>query len=353
MKILNSRIAVISDLHIGLHHASSVWHDTSIQFCEWLNNKLTELGIRDILILGDVLDNRNEVSVTTLHTLYKCFKILENFNINITIGNHDCYYSKRSDVHSLGMLKDWPNVNVIDKTTTVNMFNKTLTFCPWHTDVSTIPKSDIIFGHFEINTFKMNGRHLCESGIHPSDILAKTGLVLTGHFHSTEKRVYKDGTILYTGSPYEQNWGEAGDPKGIYLLDIIDLDLQFIANTVSPKHKKIRLSEMLAIGSISNSIKNEFHKNIINLVIDSPIPQETIDSLVTKLYTLSPQSLKVDYLIPEEMQTVDVDITATYEGINIKSDILSFISSFDSIANKESVVKYILDVLDKCEQEQK
>lgn len=348
MKIYKNEVAVVADTHLGIHQSNNMWHETSVSFANWLKQTLNGRNIKDIIILGDILDNRNEVSVTTLHILYKFFKILEDFNIIIIAGNHDCYYSKRSDIHSLGTLNDWPNIEVFSgKPVTINQFGKALTFCPWNTPVNDIPKSDIIFGHFEINTFKMNGNYICEHGVDAQELLDKSPLIVSGHFHRTEERNYKNGKILYVGSPYEQNWGESGDPKGIYILDIEDNKLEFVTNTKSPKHIKIRLSELLAVGKISDNIKEEFKGNIVNFVIDTEIDQKIIDSIVSKLYALNPLTIKTENLLLAP-KIISTDEEIVFEGIDIKNDIIKFISEAESVENRESLIKYLSDVYDQC-----
>jgi len=346
VKIFKNKIAIIADLHLGVHLSSSMWHDM------WLKQTLNNNNIKDIVILGDTIENRNEVSVTTLHILYKFFKILEDFNIIIITGNHDCYYSKRSDVHSIGTLNDWINIEVIDKPITVNIFNKNLTFCPWNTQIQSITKSDILFGHFEINTFKMNGGHICESGVDSQTLLEKASLILSGHFHKTEERTYKNGKIIYIGSPYQQSWGEYGDIKGIYLLDIEDNTLEYIINNNSPQHKKIRLSELLAVGKITDNIKKEFSGNIINFIIDVEVDQKIIDALLSKLYALNPMSMKTETILFNQT-IISSNEEIKFEGINIKQDIIEFISSLESVENKDKLINYLKDVYDQCEGSKK
>jgi DNA repair exonuclease SbcCD nuclease subunit len=349
MKINKNEVAVIGDVHLGLHQSNNVWHDISVSYAKWLKQTLIDRNIKDIIFLGDILDNRNEVSVTTLHILHRFFKTLEDFNIIITIGNHDCYYTKRSDVHSLGTLSDWTNIEVIDKPVSVNLFNQTLTFCPWNTQLADIPKSDILFGHFEINTFKMNGGHVCESGYNSQELLDKASLILSGHFHKTDTRDYKNGKIVYVGSTYENNWGEYGDPKGFYILNLHDNALEFVSNNVSPKHVKIRLSELIAVGKISDSIKKEFNGNIITFIIDVETDQKVLDSLLAKLYSLSPISIKLENeLLAKPVVAITEEIKFT--GVDIKADIVEFVNGLDGVDNKDAIINYLMNAYDRCKE---
>ena len=350
MKILKNKIGLCSDIHIGLHQSSDVWHKISLDFARQLKQTLINKDINDLIILGDTLNDRNEISGTTINVLEEFFRILEDFNIIVIVGNHDAYYSKRADVNSVKILRGWPNITIIDKPVSINQFDKKLTFCPWATPLENIPQSDIIFGHFEVNTFKMNGGKLCDGGVDPQDLLKKAPLIITGHFHKTEKRDYKDGTILYVGSPYEQNWGEAGDVKGIYTLDIYDNTLSFIQNNTSPRHIKMRLSELLAVGKITDNIKNEFKNNIINFIIDTELEQKILDVLLTKLFLLDPISIKTDNIIsPIEILSTNEEIN--FEGIDIKNDIIKFVTETEGVDNKEQLIKYLSGVYDECIKE--
>ena len=101
VNFIDSEICVISDLHIGVHQSSHIWHKIVVDFAEWLKIQLHQQGIRDIVIAGDCWHDRNEVSVLTMHIATQFFKILGEFNIIILVGNHDAYYKDRADVNSI------------------------------------------------------------------------------------------------------------------------------------------------------------------------------------------------------------------------------------------------------------
>ena len=79
MKIVQNKIACISDIHIGVHQASGMWHKISIDYAHWLKDDLLNRGTSDLFIPGDILDDRNDVPVLTLHYLTEFFKILDCF----------------------------------------------------------------------------------------------------------------------------------------------------------------------------------------------------------------------------------------------------------------------------------
>lgn len=347
MRILKDKVGMFSDIHIGVHGASPQWHTISLEYAKWLKQELLARDIKDLIIPGDVLDDRNDVSVLTLHYLPQFFKILDCFNIIISVGNHDCFYSKRSDVHSLNMLNGWENITIIDKPVTITAHDKIISFCPWNTNIKTLQKSDIIFGHFDIQSFEMANRRVCDNGFSSEELLNIGQLIVTGHFHLTQERHYKNGTILYLGSPYELNWAESMSPKGFYVLDIPSQKFEFVKNTISPKHRKIRLSELINLGKVNDDIKKEFEGNIIKFVIDVEANPQTIDSLIKKFSLLRPLEIKVEYEFSKQFELLNESFDI--KGINVQSDIVEFIKSLENVDSKDEIVKYLADIYDRAE----
>jgi metallophosphoesterase superfamily enzyme len=101
MSFKNNKIALVSDLHFGVHQGNHMWLDISLEFAKWFRDELIKKDIKDIMICGDINNDRNEISVNTMSVVTKIFKIWKDFNIKIIIGNHDAYYKDRCDVHSL------------------------------------------------------------------------------------------------------------------------------------------------------------------------------------------------------------------------------------------------------------
>ena len=161
IKFKDNTIALISDIHLGVHQDSYAWHNTALDFADWLDVELKKRNRLDIVIPGDLFHERNEISVYTVSIAHKFFNKLKNYNIIITVGNHDCYYKDRADINSASILTGWPNITVVDTLQSINQFNKKITFVPWATDIDKIEKSDLIFGHFELNSFYHNNYKIC------------------------------------------------------------------------------------------------------------------------------------------------------------------------------------------------
>lgn len=348
ISLRNSKVCCISDLHIGVHQNSTFWHETALKWADWLKSELQDKDIEDILILGDLYHYRDEIAVNTIHVVNEILKIWSKFNINILVGNHDSFYKDRTDVNSLSILHGWDNINVISEPITTTLYGKKCIFLPWNSNLTNIEKGDIIFGHLEIESFKMNSFKLCEEGIKSTDLLKHARYVFSGHFHLRDERTYDEGKIIYLGNPFEMDFGDVGSSKGYYILDLQDISYEFYENSISPKHKKVLLTEILAQESLDNKdLESTFSKNIIKLVIDKKISSENIDSLIKRLSHHKPQSLSVDYSLAVDKLTVPEENRYDLGGIDITQAISEFVNLLE-IDDKEEVAKYCIDLYTKC-----
>lgn len=341
MKLSQQKIACVSDLHFGVHQNSDLWHIISIKFAKWFKEKLIEHGIRDIVIAGDVFHNRNEISVNTIHVVNQIFNIWKDFNIIIIPGNHDAFYKDRYDVHSLGLLNGWDNIDVLSEPTKSTFFGTKIGFCPWAANHEELGDCDIIFGHFEINNFKVTPYKVCEHGLNYSELLKFGNLVISGHFHYSELRKYDQGTILYLGCPYEMYWGDYGDTKGFYILDIGTKEFNFIENDISPKHKKIKFSEIVNAGKIPPYWEKNIKGNIVNFIVDVNINPDKLEVVNKKIQSFNPLMFKIS--CDQYDLKLDESFNMNLENIDIPNNINEFVQLLD-IENKQEVVDYIIDI---------
>ena len=246
MHFSSNKVACISDIHLGVHQNAHTWHEIALDFARWLDQELKLRDIKDIIIAGDIFHNRHEIGVNTIHCARKFFDILSNYNIVTITGNHDCYYKDKSDINSISILNGYKNVTVYQELAAQTINNKKFVFCPWGVDLQEIPLCDIIVGHFEILNFKMSSHKVCDHGFESESLLDKSKLVITGHFHCRDHREYTNGkSIIYLGSPYELDFGDREQTKGFTILDTENLSLELVENNITPKHKKIKLSDLL------------------------------------------------------------------------------------------------------------
>lgn len=347
IKISQPLVCCVSDIHVGVHQNSSMWHDITLEWGSWLRDELRNHQVKDILICGDLFHYRDEIAVNTIHVVNELLKLWEEFNIVILAGNHDSFYKDRVDINSLSILNGWNNITIIDVPTSVRSFNRDLMFCPWGTSAPEIEDSDIIFGHFEIMSFKMNHFKTCTEGISSKQLLEKAKLIITGHFHHRDERHYPDGDILYLGNPFQMDFGDVGTTKGYYLLDIPRGEYTYYENKISPKHYKVKLSELAETGYVSRKYTNKLKNNIIRLMIDLHIMPDEIEVILQEFAKSTPKMLNVEHTITfDNFGITDDGDGYDLSGVDISTAIEEFVNLLD-IEDSNQVLDYTLDLYKK------
>lgn len=310
--IKKSKVAIFSDLHLGIYGNSESWHRVALEWAKWIAKELNQKKIKDILFLGDFFHNRSEISVQTIHVASQILDMLSEFNIIMIVGNHDAFYKNRSDIHSLALLNGHKNLTIVDKNLTISEFDKELLFVPWNSELSD-GKFDYIFGHFEIQNFKMNNFKVCDHGMSSMDFLAsRTDTVFSGHFHHRNTKKYNEGSIHYVGNTFSMDFADAGNIKGYYILDIEDGELEFFENTVSPKFKKITFSK------IKEYVKEDFVNNVVKLIVDMDATEKQVEKVQTYISKFKPFQFNTEYNTTsktvEDVETIDsIDLVESME----------------------------------------
>ena len=324
-----------------------MWHDISLNWASWLTTELKKKKIRDIIISGDLFHYRDEIAVNTIHVVTQILNMWSDFNIVLLVGNHDAYYKDRSEINSLSILSGWNNITVISEPTQVEAYNKKIMFCPWGTTPKQILPSDAVFGHFEIQSFKLNQHKICEDGIRSQDLLKKSSTIITGHFHLREERVYKNGKILYLGNPYQMDFGDVYSVKGYYIYDIVTQDYKFYENNISPTHQKVKLSYLASKGTITDEVKKLFKNNIVKLVVDKFVSPDDMDLLLRKYLELKANSITVDYDVNFNKFGLEEDTDHDLSGVDIPVAIEEFVNLLDDVENKQEIIEYTVDLFKK------
>ena len=338
------QVALFSDLHIGVHRDSPVWHDIALKFADWFVDVLNKRDIKDIVFCGDYFHTRHEIVQTSLQCGVEFLSKLKNFNLHMIPGNHCCYFKNNATVHSLQPFKEWSNVTVYNNVTTLTCNDKTFTFCPWGNEENLIDKCDVLFGHFEIVNFKMNTFKVCEHGTSSEDLLRKGNKVITGHFHLRDHRIYDNSKeVLYLGSPYQMDYGERGQDKGVTLLNTDTLEFEFIKNQQSPLHIKIKLSDLLEKNEDAKRALSCISGNFICIVIDVDIEREKLDLIISRLNNFIPAEIRIDYntfqeYISKEAEQVEV------VGIDIYNSIQNFVEIMSTNTDKQSIVNTVNEI---------
>jgi DNA repair exonuclease SbcCD nuclease subunit len=348
------KIALISDIHFGCRNNGEKYLNICENFfLHTLSKVIEDNKITDLRILGDLFDNRNSINVRTLNTVLNIFKTYENrfpqLRIKCLVGNHDLYYHNRVDINSLEAIRQFKNVEVITEVVKEVINDKSIIMVPWITSntseiyekfnyyCNSKERVDYLLGHFEIHNFEVIPGMKFEGGIKASQF-SNFNRVISGHFHSRNM----EGNIGYLGCPYELTWSDYGDGKGIHLLDIDTNEITFIQNNDSPKHTKIKLSDIIKYNKDTEKIKDIFSKcrnNIVKLVIDTKFKDSTIVKILNKIESLQPIKLEVDNQCIDQI-TFDENAESNIKDLN---DPLSFLIEYCNNIQ--------IDELDKEEQQ--
>jgi len=339
----NSKIALFSDLHIGVHKDSSVWHTIALNFGDWFVKELNRKNIKDIIFCGDFFHTRHEIEQTTLKCGIEFLNKFKDFNLVMIPGNHCCYFKSNATVHSLEVFKSWENVTILDTPTLVRHGSRSYMFCPWGTAVEDIQACDIIFGHFELTNFKMNSFKICEHGQSAEDLHVVGSKVVTGHFHLREHRYYDTGReVLYLGAPYQMDFGEREQVKGYTILNSETLNFEFIENPVSPVHFKIKLSELLEQKDKISIFKEKVKNNIVSFLVDRTVEQDKLHKITSMITCMSPLQFRVEHTVRESFIDEEQDLEMV--GIDIQSAIHEFVNSMTVDVSKEEILSVVEDI---------
>ena len=263
------------------------------------------------------------------------------------VGNHDAYYKDRSDVNSLSILNRSNNITIVSSCTTVDLFGRTVSFCPWGTGIVEVSPSDIIFGHFEIASFKQTVHRVCSSGEKVDDMLEKGKLIISGHFHLREEREYSGRTIIYLGNPYEMDFSDTGNIKGYYTLDVQSMAYKFNENKLSPTHLYVSVAEYINNKGISAEIAENISNNFVRVVVDCNITPDNIDNLLLQISTYKPASVTTDYKNNVNQLSINRETLTDMTALDIPTAIEDFIELMD-VDNKKELSAYTVNLYKKC-----
>jgi DNA repair exonuclease SbcCD nuclease subunit len=303
-----SKIAVIADLHIGVNKDNDIFHKIHLDYAKWLSDELKHRHIDTLVIAGDFFHDRSKITLPTLDVGHKFLDILKEFNIYIGSGNHDSYHLNSSNITSLSVFKNRTNIQIIDDK--IRSYDK-FSIMPWGTEFKDIPDGiNVLFCHIDAISFEMAKGKISTHGFKVSDLMTKASLVISGHFHKFQHRIYNGKSFYYTGSPMQLSFGESGDTKYFHIVDLNTLNVEQIENTVSPKFKYIRTEADLT----------DIKGNFISVV-------STDETLVEKVGAHSPVFVRKEIIdefkkLDERQEEVKefkvVDIPEAIEEFSIK-----------------------------------
>lgn len=343
------KIALISDTHFGARNFNRSIAKNQIDFFEnQFFPYLEKHNITQIIHLGDLFDNRENLSTKMIHIFKKHFfdvLVEKNIKMDIIIGNHDIAYRHSNKVNSpRSVLNEYKNIRVFAEYNEVEYDGLKIAYVPWVNNenvgstIENIKKTQckIIMGHLELAGFKFQ-KHGEESkhGSPIQEYLKKFDLVLSGHYHTKTT----NGNIRYLGSQYEMTWADEGDEKGFNIFDSETCELTFIPND-NTLFNVIVYDETSKIEDID---ENKITDKFVKLIINEKESIANFDFYIEKLMLLNPADLKV------EDKTLFINPNVDSSNINI-NDTRSMLQNYLKMIEYKNI-KELENILLKCYDE--
>lgn len=293
------KIALLGDVHFGIFSSipskSKLFqHNIKCFFEDVFLPEIKSRGVSVILQTGDLYDNRKANASDAIVNSREClFDKLEDEGINFyaIVGNHDMFYKETLQVNSPELyLSQYKNVHIIKDPTTLKFDDGcSIDMIPWICDENRDhlmefmvgSKSEIVFGHFEINGFEMSKNHYCDFGLE-SNIFDKYDTVWSGHFHKKSL----SGKIQYLGSPSQHTWDDVNTEKGFYIFDTATRQLEFIENPYN-LFVKIEYTDDTKIKDTPD-VEGKF----VRVIADNGVDKKKFDKFVDELMLFAPYELR-------------------------------------------------------------
>lgn len=359
---MSYKIGILSDFHFGYKNNSEIYLTfMENYFLKTLPKILTENNLKDIRILGDLFDNRNTINIRTLNSVLNIFRWYQinhpHIKWNIIIGNHDIYYHNRLDINSVEVFRELNNVNIIDKLTIEKIDKNTIVNVPWIIDGS---ETDIKFkeicngsnqynlclGHFDIQGCEMQRGHVSENGI-PKGNFKNFRKLFSGHFHI--RNTDKNDIINFCGCPYQLNWGDYDNAKGLHIYDLVSNETTFIENTDSPQFIKISVEDF--INKNVNKLK-KIPGNFIKLIIEKQLKESDTIKLIQKIESMNPLKLDIENntLVSLEESEEATQLLEKFKDTNLMSNdsnlfMTDYVENILEISDKDIKKDYLISIL--------
>lgn len=324
------KICILGDTHFGMRGDSLEFHNyykkfyNDIFFPYLLNNNITT-----VFQMGDLFDRRKFINFNSLYLARKYFfdKLKEhNITFYSILGNHDVSFKNTLEVNSSKLLLNgYPNITVFDDFTTLDFDGVPVDVVPWlclENEEAIFQKignskSQLCFGHFEIDGFEMDRGNVCYGGIDKNK-LKRYDMVLTGHFHHKSD----DGHIYYVGTPGEMTWADYNDPRGFHIFDLNTRELEFIQNPYQMFHKLNYDDGIQDFDFWKNYDFNYLKDSYVKVIVINKQNPYLFDNVLDNLYKVG----AADISIIEDFS--DTDFDTDQEIIDQAEDTMTILSKY-------------------------
>lgn len=364
---------VFADFHLGLKQGSKSRLKICVDVIKKIIQTIKDNNIQQCIFCGDWHHVRNSTENNVLNVSYRLMQALQkNCKVYCILGNHDLYLKNSTDISSLIIFKDLPNVKIIDKPEEISINGNKSILVPWLGDLSGFGKNtfDMMFGHFDVSAKYLMKSYMQEhktktavttsvatmidksldsaanSAENPGDfvgdfvdVLKDDGICFSGHIHGRKEFISKGRKFIIVGDPYQQNLGEISNNCGYYIIDENNQH-EFYEITGVPVHINLKMSEI--VKDISKFDFNIVKGNIIHKIYDVDVDPKDDAKITQKINDLFPyEELLPDY----EVSIADCESnTETNSSINlIRKSKLEYIHSYINNIDQKTLDEQHID----------
>lgn len=342
------KIGIVTDCHFSVKRGSDIFLKSQLKFFkEQFIPELKERNIKTIVIPGDFFDNRTSLDQKILDHVFELFENdLKDFDIHILVGNHDSYYESSIKINSLRVLNFYKNVHIYEQNTSIKLGNRSAYIVPWITkndvfleELEKIENHDLCFGHFNFSNFKMFKDQDSDHGLSSEKFYEKFKLTISGHYHTRSEKKVGDSRIVYIGNPFHFTRNDIDDERGYSILDLENLELEFIENKKSIKFVKYNYPKKLEKEDIENNHVDIFIK------YDENFDGKKVDQYIERLESFNP-AFPINR---KTINTIDVDNPEQMNGASVPDLIKEYMNN-QQFENKEELLNLIFELYSECKQ---
>ena len=171
-------------------------------------------------------------------------------------------------------------------------------------------KAKVAMGHLELQGFRVNRSLVMEHGLE-ADIFKNFKKVFSGHYHTRSN----NGTVFYTGNPYEIYWTDVGDTRGFTIFDTETLEHEPINNPYRMFHN-IYYEDT----NYQTFDTREYENKIVKVVVRKKTDTKKFEKFIDKLYSSNIAELKI-------VENFEVQESAEFEAFE-SEDTLSILNRY-------------------------
>lgn len=316
------KIAILADTHWGARGDSQIFLDYFSRFFrEVFFPYIMDNHINTVVHLGDLVDRRKYLNMTTAHTMRREYiepSVHNKIQTHIIAGNHDCYHKNNNEVNALReFVMGTPGFSIYSNPAVINFPTKFVAqttqytdqlrvlMLPWISPDNEEKSSDLIkgtdaeicFAHLELVGFEMARGQTMEHGMDTKPF-EKFSAVYTGHYHHKSSK----GNIHYLGSPYEMTWADYDDPKGFHVLDTDTLELEFVPNPLTI-FCKMHIQDSTEISDMQKTVGK-----ITKLIVHKISNRKILDEIINEIEKTSLDLQVIDeHLNVDETTNIEID----------------------------------------------